>query len=158
MSFLSPDEVAAGADGRWLTRPASGTALTGVGIDTRGDLQRKVFVAVRGERHDGHDYLPRAVAAGATMLVVHSQPSACVLPEGVGILLVDDTRAALGRLAAAWRQRLSHTRVIAVTGSCGKTTVKKLLDEVLSSTRRGTAAPGSYNNDIGLPTELPATV
>lgn len=153
MSFLSPDEVAARTGGRWLTRPASGSALTGVGIDTRGDLQRKVFVAVRGERHDGHDYLRQAAAAGASVLIVHRHPSAGEgdLPAGVGILLVDDTRAALGRLAAAWRQTLSPTTVIAVTGSCGKTTVKKLLDEVLSGTRRGTAAPLSFNNDLGLP-------
>jgi UDP-N-acetylmuramoyl-tripeptide--D-alanyl-D-alanine ligase len=106
-------------------------------------------MAIRGERHDGHDYLREAATAGAGVLIVHS--SAGDLPGGVGILLVDDTRDALGRLAAAWRQTLSRTTVIAVTGSCGKTTVKKLLDEVLSSTRRGSAAPLSFNNDIGLP-------
>jgi UDP-N-acetylmuramoyl-tripeptide--D-alanyl-D-alanine ligase len=72
-------------------------------------------------------------------------------PPGAAVLLVDDTRRALLRLASAHRATLAHTTVIAVTGSCGKTTVKSLLDAVLSTRLRGRAAPRSFNNDVGLP-------
>ncbi len=150
MSFFTPDIVAAVTGGRWLTRPTRDGPLRGVGIDTRGDLNGKAFVAIRGERYDGHDFLGRARAAGARVLLVHREPPTGLRPAA-GTLLVDDTRKALGRLAAAWRRTLTGTTVIAVTGSCGKTTVKQLLDAVLSTTRRGSAAPRSYNNDIGLP-------
>ncbi len=150
MSFFTPDIVAAVTAGRWLTRPTRDGPLRGVGIDTRGDLDGKAFVAIRGERYDGHDFLDRAGQAGARVLIVDSEP--CTgSKQAAGILVVDDTRRALGRLAAAWRRSLTGTTVIAVTGSCGKTTVKQLLDAVLSTSRRGLAAPRSYNNDIGLP-------
>ncbi|MCH7798243.1 MAG: UDP-N-acetylmuramoyl-tripeptide--D-alanyl-D-alanine ligase [Planctomycetes bacterium] len=150
MSFFTPEIVAAVTGGRWLTRPARGGPLRGVGIDTRGDLDGRAFVAIRGERFDGHDFLDRARDAGARVLLVHKEPIAGTR-RADGILLVDDTRTALGRLAAAWRRTLTGTTVIAVTGSCGKTTVKQLLDAVLSTARRGCAAPRSYNNEIGVP-------
>ncbi len=151
MSFFSPLNVATATGGRWLTPPADDTPLCGVGIDTRNDLHGRVFVAIRGATHDGHDFLSAATAAGARMLVV-DRARGLPAPGGTaGVLLVDDTRAALGRLAAGWRQTLTNTTVIAVTGSCGKTTVKSLLDTVLSRRFAGTAAPQSFNNDIGLP-------
>jgi UDP-N-acetylmuramoyl-tripeptide--D-alanyl-D-alanine ligase len=111
----------------------------------------RVFVAIRGETHDGHDHLAGAVDAGADLVVVHDERAARNLADNVGVILVDDTRLALGRLAAAYRQRLSQTVVIAVTGSVGKTTVKMLIDRVLSTSLRGRAAPKSFNNDIGVP-------
>ena len=132
MSFFTADDVATVTGGRWMTPPAGDEPLRGVGIDTRADLDGRAFVAIRGATHDGHDFL--TMASGARVLVVDREP-----PERqpdaqttAGVLLVDDTRAALGRLAAAWRQALTKTVVIAVTGSCGKTTVKSLLDAVLS--------------------------
>ena len=160
MTFWSPDELAVHTGGRWLRRPAGLISLHGVGIDSRQELAGRAFVAIRGERYDGHDFLADAVEAGARLVVVDSVPRAwlsrCCGPQGrmpdrVGVLLVDDTRAALARLAAAHRRRLSTTTVIAVTGTCGKTTAKGLIDTVLSTSMRGVAAPRSYNNDIGVP-------
>ncbi len=151
MSFFTADNVAAVTAGRWITPAAGDEPLRGVGIDTRADLEGRAFVAIRGSTHDGHDFL--AKATGARVLIVDREPGPGQLgaQTTAGILLVDDTRAALGQLAAAWRQTLSKTVVIAVTGSCGKTTVKSLLDTVLSSRLAGRAAPQSFNNDIGLP-------
>ncbi len=148
MSFFTPDNLTARTGGRWLRPPAGDVALSGVGTDTREDLIDRIFVALTGEVHDGHDHLHRAVEAGARVCIVHSEPPD--LPDATGVLLVDDTRAALGRLAAAYRRTLSGT-VIAITGSCGKTTVKSMTDAVLAGSRRGSAAPKSFNNDVGVP-------
>ncbi len=151
MSFFTAHNVATVTGGRWLVDPAGDGPLRGVGIDTRDDLDGRVFIAIRGATHDGHDFL--AEATGARVLVVdREQGTAKPRIKGTaGVLLVNDTRAALGRLAAAWRQALTETVVIAVTGSCGKTTVKSLLDTVLSTRLAGRAAPRSFNNDIGVP-------
>ncbi len=151
MSFFTADNVATVTGGRWMTPPAGDEPLRGIGIDTRADLDGRAFVAIRGATHDGHDFL--AMASGARVLVVDRAPPARQLDARTtaGVLLVNDTRAALGRLAAAWRQALTKTVVIAVTGSCGKTTVKSLLDAVLSKRLAGCTAPRSFNNDIGLP-------
>jgi len=151
MSFFTADNVATVTGGRWIVAPAGDGPLRGVGIDTRTDLDGRAFVAIRGATHDGHDFL--AKATGARVLVVDRELNAAQLGARTtsGVLLVNDTRAALGQLAAAWRQTLTRTVVIAVTGSCGKTTVKSLLDTVLSSRLAGRAAPQSFNNDIGLP-------
>jgi len=151
MSFFTAQKVATVTAGRWITPPASDEPLRGVGIDTRADLEGRAFVAIRGATHDGHDFLTKAT--GARVLVVDREPVAGQLGARTtaGILLVNDTRAALGQLAGAWRQTLAKTTVIAVTGSCGKTTVKSLLDAVLSKRLAGCTAPRSFNNDIGLP-------
>ncbi|TDJ55494.1 MAG: UDP-N-acetylmuramoyl-tripeptide--D-alanyl-D-alanine ligase [Planctomycetota bacterium] len=147
MSFFTADNVATVTGGRWITAPASDEPLRGVGIDTRNNLDGRVFVAIRGATHDGHDFVPAATAA--RVIVVDRETAAT--RSTAGVLLVTDTRVALGQLAAAWRQTLTQTVVIAVTGSCGKTTVKSLLDTVLSARLAGRAAPRSFNNDIGLP-------
>ncbi|MHC4218964.1 MAG: UDP-N-acetylmuramoyl-tripeptide--D-alanyl-D-alanine ligase [Planctomycetota bacterium] len=151
MSFWTPDNLCHQSGGRWLQAPARNGLLGGVGIDTRQDLAGRVFVAIRGETHDGHDYLKQAADAGAALLIVEKRPGRRTLRRNVGVIQVDDTRRALRHLAAAYRQRLSGTTVIAVTGSVGKTTVKMLIDRVLSTTLRGSAAPKSFNNDIGVP-------
>jgi len=150
MSFWNRDNLCTRSGGRWLQDPVRNGRLCGVGIDSRTDLAQAVFVAIRGETHDGHDHLREAANAGAALLIVHKLP-ADGLPQDVGVILVDDTRKALGRLAAAYREQLTGTVVIAVTGSAGKTTVKMLIDRVLSTSLRGRAAPKSFNNDIGVP-------
>jgi UDP-N-acetylmuramoyl-tripeptide--D-alanyl-D-alanine ligase len=150
VSFFAADRLRVITGGRWLRRPDA-EPLVGVGIDTRGDLARRVFVAIRGERHDGHDFLDRAAEAEAAMAIVDR---ADALPDGLAGLLVNDTRRALGEIARAWRRELSGPRVIAVTGSAGKTTTKNLIHTVLSSIGPGTAALQSFNNDIGVPLTL----
>ena len=126
--------------------------ISGVSTDTRAIAGGQLFVALRGERFDAHDFLDQAVAAGATALLVND---AARVPAGVSALVVADTRIALGRLAAAWRARFSLP-VIAVTGSNGKTTTKEMIAAILKAQFGDAvlATRGNLNNDIGLPLTL----
>lgn len=129
--------------------------MTGIGIDSRENLSGKSFIAIKGQTHDGHDHLQSAARAGAALLIVERQDkadeSSISLPPHVGVLHVEDTRRALAKLALAYRRTLRGLKVIAVTGSSGKTTTKRFIDAVLSTQLQGTASPKSFNNDIGLP-------
>ena len=130
----------------------SDQAISGVSTDTRAIAAGQLFVALRGEHFDAHDFLDQAVAAGATALMVSD---AARVPAGVSALIVDDTRIALGKLAATWRARFSLP-VIAVTGSNGKTTTKEMIAAILRA-QFGDAVLATYgnlNNDIGLPLTL----
>ena len=124
----------------------------GVSTDTRSIGAGQLFVALRGERFDAHDFLAQAVAAGAGALLVQD---ASRLPDGVPAVVVDDTRIALGRLAAAWRARFTLP-VIAVTGSNGKTTTKEMIAAILKAAFGAAvlSTRGNLNNDIGLPLTL----
>ena len=127
-------------------------AISGVSTDTRAVGAGQLFVALRGERFDAHDFLDQAVAAGATALLVSD---AARVPTGVPALLVTDTRLALASLAAVWRARFSLP-VIAVTGSNGKTTTKEMVAAILRAQFGDAvlATRGNLNNDIGLPLTL----
>lgn len=126
--------------------------LAGVSTDTRGIAAGQLFVALRGERFDAHDFLVQAVAAGAAALLV---ADASRLPPAIPAVVVDDTRLALGRLAAAWRSRFVLP-VLAVTGSNGKTTTKEMIAAILKAQfgEAVLATRGNFNNDIGLPLTL----
>ena len=158
MEFWSLDEIKSASGGRWLARAdASSSAtplITGVSIDTRTLTQGQIFIAIKGEQSDGHEYLDRALAAGASMLIVHeplTPERIAALPRQVPILKVANTGAALHRLAAAYRKTLDGTRVIAVAGSNGKTTTTRLIDACLRQTQRGSASQKSFNNALGVP-------
>jgi len=119
-----------------------------VGTDSRSDCRGQLFVALRGERFDGHAFATEAKANGAIAAMV-DHPLDLALPQWQ----VDDTRLALGRLASAWRDRFPG-RVIAVTGSNGKTTCKEMIAAVLDQVGSVRATRGNLNNDIGLPITL----
>ncbi len=131
--------------------------FTGVTTDSRAIAPGDLFVALKGERFDGHTFVPRALAAGATAAMVQDADAAAGHPA----LLVQDTRLGLGALAAYWRSRFSLP-VAAVTGSNGKTTVKEMLGCILqaglaAAERAGAevlATRGNLNNDIGMPLTL----
>ena len=99
--------------------------ITGAAIDSRQIKPGDIFVAIAGEQVDGHDYLEAVREAGATAALVSRQQDD-VLPQ----LVVDDVVAAFGKLAAYWRDQ-SACKVVAVTGSNGKTTVKEMLAAIL---------------------------
>jgi UDP-N-acetylmuramoyl-tripeptide--D-alanyl-D-alanine ligase len=152
--FWTPNVVAAAAGASWLIPPAAGagdsTPLAGLSIDSRTLARGAVFVALPGDRFDGHDYIRAVIAAGAGMLLVERAgaiPAGCTTP----VALVPSTRRALGLIAAAYRQRLTGTRVIAIAGSNGKTTTTRLIHAALATRLRGTAPAKSFNNDIGVP-------
>jgi UDP-N-acetylmuramoyl-tripeptide--D-alanyl-D-alanine ligase len=142
-------QVAEATGGRLLGADVS---LAGVSTDTRSVVAGQLFIALRGERFDAHDYLSQAVQAGASALLV---ADAARVPEGAAAVLVDDTRLALGRLAAAWRARFAIP-LIAVTGSNGKTTTKEMIASILRAAFGDAvlSTRGNLNNDIGLPMTL----
>ncbi|WP_234087055.1 UDP-N-acetylmuramoyl-tripeptide--D-alanyl-D-alanine ligase [Azonexus sp. R2A61] len=126
--------------------------IDGLSTDTRAIVAGGLFIALHGERFDAHAFLDQAVAGGAAALLVSDESR---LPAGVPAIVVDDTRLALGRLAAAWRARFALP-VIAVTGSNGKTTTKEMIAAVLKAAYGDAvlATRGNLNNDIGLPLTL----
>ena len=128
--------------------------VRGVGIDTRADLTGRLFVPIRGDRHDGHDHLSGAAASGAVATLVDRAWLAEGRDSGgLPLVTVDDTVAALGRLAAVHREGFEG-RVVGVTGSAGKTTTRALLERVLARAGTGTASIRSFNNHIGVPLTL----
>ncbi len=135
---------------RVLNAPLHGNDVEffGVSGDTRKLKPGDLYVALQGARFDGHAFLPEAEKAGAAAALI-SRPHATVLPN----VRVNDTRLALGALAAYWRRQFSIP-VIAVTGSNGKTTVKNMIAAILQETGPGLATLGNLNNDLGVPLTL----
>lgn len=126
--------------------------VAGVSVDSRSAARGELFFALRGERHDGHDYLGEAFASGAAAAVVERRD---LYDEhrrlGRHLLLVPDARAALGDVARGYRASLGLV-VVGITGTNGKTTTKEMLGVILGA---GTAiSPKSFNNDVGVPLTL----
>ncbi|MBW4698151.1 MAG: UDP-N-acetylmuramoyl-tripeptide--D-alanyl-D-alanine ligase [Aphanocapsa lilacina HA4352-LM1] len=118
-------------------------SVRGVGTDTRALAPGALFVALRGERFDGHDYARQAVAGGAALVIAER-------PVAVPHLRVADTLEAYQTLARWWRDRCTLP-VVAVTGSAGKTTTRELIRAVLATAGPVLAPPGNENNDVGVP-------
>lgn len=125
-------------------------ALTGVTTDSRAMTAGQVFVALRGDRFDAHDFLDQVIAQGAAVVIVDHLPAT---PLTVPAIVVNDTRKALGVLGAAWRREFAIP-VIGVTGSNGKTTVKGMIAAILEAAfgeEHALSTRGNFNNDIGVP-------
>jgi len=120
-------------------------------VDSRQTGRGDLFVALPGERRDGHEFVLDAVAAGAGAVLVREVSRE--LRAGVAAFAVEDTLAALQRLAAGRRDR-RHARVIGITGSVGKTTTKEIVAAVLGARYRVLKNEANYNNEIGLPLTL----
>ncbi len=149
------EQIRSACSAKWLQKPDKLPHVKGVGIDSREDLTHKAFIAINGDKHDGHDHLAQAVDRGAQLLIIESaRAKSLTVPPGVAMMHVESTRAALGRIANAYRQSLRGTKVIAITGSSGKTTTKRLIHGVLATTHSGISSPKSFNNDIGVPLTL----
>ena len=118
--------------------------------DTRQVQPHDVFLALTGERFDGHDFAQQAIRAGAGALIVSRPLDDLDIPQ----LVVDDTRLALGHLGAYRRQQNSQLTVFALTGSSGKTTVKEMLGSILSQLAPTLVTRGNLNNDLGVPMML----
>jgi len=129
-------------------------AFTGVTTDSRAVAPGDLFVALAGERFDGHAFVAEALGRGAVAALVARRAGAA---GEYAQVVVHDTRAALGRLAAAWRARFSLP-VVALTGSNGKTTVKEMIAAILAAHCGGRAGvlatEGNLNNEIGVPLML----
>ena len=139
--------------GAQLREPADGAvAFTGVSTNSKTVEPGNLFVALRGERFDAHDFLADVAARGAAAVVVERMPQGLSLPA----LVVGDTRHALGQIANLWRRRFAIP-VIGVTGSNGKTTVKEMIASILGAAfgeDNYLSTRGNLNNEIGVPLTL----
>jgi UDP-N-acetylmuramoyl-tripeptide--D-alanyl-D-alanine ligase len=141
---LTLAEIAAVTDGSVLDADADIVVYGDAFLDSRSVVSRGLFVAVPGERVDGHDYARQAIDAGAAAALSQR-------PVGVPSVVVSDSVVALGRLAAHVRRQLTELQVIAITGSQGKTGTKDLLATILESVGPTVSPPASFNNEIGVP-------
>ena len=139
-------EAAIAVDGKLV---GANVAFSGVTIDSRNVSSGALFVAIKGDRFDGHDYLYEALDRGAVGAIVERVQEQA---DG-GQIIVEDTTLALGRLGSAWRAR-HDIPVVAVTGSNGKTTVSALVAAVLNERGQCIAPKGSFNNHWGVPLTL----
>ena len=147
MSELWSGAEAAAATGGRLRGDFS---ATGVSIDTRSIRAGDMFVALKDQR-DGHDFVADAFARGAAAALVSRVPAG--LDAACPLLLVGDVLTGLGALARAARGR-ARTKVVAVTGSAGKTSTKEMLHDILAGQGRTHAAQASFNNHLGVPLTL----
>lgn len=131
--------------------PAGQSALGNISTDTRSVARGDIFVALRGERFDGHDFLQQAVASGVSAVVVDDAARTAGL--GAPAFVVHDTTHALGALGSWWRTTWGGT-VIAVAGSNGKTTTKELVRAALGASLDVYATTGNLNNQVGVPLTL----
>ncbi len=139
--------------GGTIKRGGKARIARGLSTDSRKHRRGEAFVALRGPRFDGHDFIIRAAKNGAPWIMAERGRVRSDLPGGAALIEVDDTLEALGRLAAAWRRRYS-VKVAAVTGSLGKSTTKEMAAAVLAVKGRVLKNQGNLNNRIGLPLTL----
>ena len=148
-------------------RPQAVSVITEAVIDSRQTIPGSLFVAIPGEKVDGHDYVGEAFKRGASFALIQRDMgdsyrtldlrSVSSIDSYLGIdlsnplcLRVDNTISALQQIARFWRRQLD-LRVIGITGSVGKSTTKEMVAEVLSTRYRTLKSPGNLNNEIGLP-------
>jgi UDP-N-acetylmuramoyl-tripeptide--D-alanyl-D-alanine ligase len=127
----------------------SDVEFSGCSTDTRSLTKGSLFIALRGENFDGHDFVEQAIQGGAAAALVEHELG----DKAVPIIIVEDSKGAMGELASAWRNKFSLP-VIAVTGSNGKSTVKEMLASILSQQASVLSTYGNLNNDIGVPLTL----
>jgi len=149
MDKISLREIVNAVQGRVMAGTDDLT-VDAVTIDSRQVPPGALFVAIKGERFDGHDFIGDALRKGAAAVVVHEERPV----EGrATVIRVEDTLTALGDIAAYYRSRFA-VPVVGITGSNGKTTIKDLLASVLEQQLSVVKTEGNYNNEIGLPLTL----
>lgn len=143
---LEINEICRAVSGK-LIRPGQMRPVLSVQTDSRVKAPDSLFVPLKGERFDAHDFIAQAIENGASAVLCEREPEKA---GGLAAILVEDTRKALGDLAAYYLSTLRPKKV-AVTGSVGKTTTKEMLHLVLSQQGKTLKTEGNFNNDIGLP-------
>ncbi len=151
-------EIAQASGGQWHKNPALPLSISAVKTDSREDCSNALFIALAGENFDAHDFLPKAVAAGAAALCINRKfadriDSSWPIP----VLLTDDTLLAYQNLGAFHKNRLKGLKTVAVTGSMGKTSVKEIIRSILVAAVGAEAVhatAGNTNNQVGVPQNL----
>lgn len=131
-----------------LNRP-----LRGVFIDSRSITPGALFLAISGDKHDGHTFLKQVAAAGAGAAIVEKEIAPSNAPEGLPLLRVNSTLATLGMLAHCHREKLS-CKIIGITGSYGKTTTRAMIAAALGAQQNVLSSQENFNNEIGVPQTL----
>ena len=149
---LTWNELMAGLSGRLVQGNLNRKAV-GVSTDTRSLVPENLFVALKGPRFDGHDYILRAFEQGASAVLVSESIPRQALPTDKGVIFVRDTLTALGDLAGLWRRKFPVT-LIGISGSNGKTSTKEMLTAILELEGPTLKNKGNLNNWIGLPLSL----
>lgn len=148
MEQLSIGEIVT-ASGGILKNSCGDLEITGISIDSRRINFGDMFIALKGESFDGHDFIEKAAENGAALVVAHKQLIGCSIPY----ILVEDTLKALQNIARYYRSKF-RIPFIAVTGSSGKTTTKDMIASVLAEKYNVLKTEGNFNNAIGLPLTL----
>ena len=147
---FTASELADATRGAWRGAPPA--AVQGVSTDTRSIPAGSCFVALRGERFDGHDFLAEAARSGAACAVVAADRAAAA-PAGLPVLVVEDTLRALGAIAR-WHRLRFDIPVVGVTGSNGKTTTREMVACILATRGPVLRTEGNLNNEVGVPLTL----
>ncbi len=129
-----------------------GKKIFGASVDSRAIKEGEIFVAVKGEKTDGHKYIEAAASAGASAVLIEKEDTdiSAVIEKGCSVILADNTVTAFGLLAKEYKKTVSSLSV-AVTGSVGKTTTRQFIYSVLSSEKKTHKTEGNFNNELGLP-------
>ena len=151
MQPMTIPEIISAVDGTWLNPRKGAAPVTAVCTDSRKIAPGCLFLPWVGERFDGHDFIDRALDAGASGCLCARRPE--LLRPDKFYIQVADTRLALRALASAYRDRFAIP-FVQVTGSVGKTTTKEMLAAVLGAKLRVLKTPENFNNDIGTPLTL----
>ena len=152
MEPMTVRELLTATGGRLLGEEAvAERTITGVETDSRAVHEGDLFVALRGERTDGHRYIASALETGAAGCLTEEVPQ--VLLPGKFYIQVEDTMLAIGQVARAYREKFPIP-VIGITGSVGKTTTKDMVASVLGQKFRVLKTEGNFNNELGLPLTL----
>src|SRR5262245_37754107 len=134
-------------------RGSPDTPVSRVCTDSRAAQAGDLFIALAGENFDGHEFAPEVARKGAAAVMVKRRRRLPDLPAACAVIVVSDTRKALGKLAAEYRKDFSLP-IVAVGGSNGKTTTKELIASVLRQKLATLWSEASFNNDIGVPVTL----
>lgn len=157
MINLQIEELLYATGGKWIGKPVDAMKyIKGVCTDSRKIADGEVFIALIGEKMDGHDYLQQVFQKGALLAIVSREPfeeDKSPFPLPLPMLLVENTLTALNGIAGFYRQKFSIP-VIGVTGSTGKTSTKEMIASVLSEKYNVHRTKMNYNNEIGLPLTL----
>lgn len=148
---FDPDDLMRWSGGQWLSRPCR--PVTAVVHDTKQVVPGALFVAIRGARFDGHDFISQAAGKGAVAALVSRARAGELTSLRLPLLAVDDPALALRALATGYRLKLGLP-VIGVTGSTGKTTVKEMIACLLEAAMPTARTKGNWNNEIGLPLSI----
>ncbi len=150
MKEASPKSLAGWCGGTWLpSAPERG--IDRLGFDSREAAPGVLFFALKGEKRDGHEFVPAVLRDGGCAVVRRGALAPSGIPAGAAVLEVDDPLDALSCIAAGWRQSMAQAKVVGVTGSAGKTSTKELCANVLSRLGPTVRTAGNFNNHIGLP-------